>query len=143
VISARCITGFAQEFGISPGTDIDAETATGTCARPTRKWSSATSMTSLRLHPALRIGSPQYRVCREEVRQSLNMQLNSMKRHLHDYYEEKRQQVEKLRKEMLSATPGAGASRERRITHGSCKMKKLSGEVRVVRYHPCERKTAF
>jgi hypothetical protein len=28
-----------------------------------------------------------------------------MKHQLRDYYEEKRQQVEKLRKEMLSATP--------------------------------------
>jgi hypothetical protein len=39
--------------------------------------------------------------------------------------------------------PGAVASPERRITQGSCKMKEPSGEVRVVRYHPCERKTAF
>ena len=54
--------------------------------------------------PGMRIGSPQCRVYREEVCQSLNMQLNSMKHQLRDYYEEKRQQVEKLRKEMLSAT---------------------------------------
>jgi hypothetical protein len=53
----------------------------------------------------MRIGSPQYRVYREEVCQSLNMQRNSLKRQLRDYYEEKRWQVEKPRKEMLSATP--------------------------------------
>ena len=57
------------------------------------------------LPPGMRIGLPHYRVYREEVCQSLNMQLNSMKHQLRDYYEEKRQQVEKLRKEMLSATP--------------------------------------
>ena len=54
--------------------------------------------------PAMRLGSAQYRANREEVYQSLNMQPNSMKHQLRDYYEEKRQQAEQLRKEILLAT---------------------------------------
>jgi hypothetical protein len=53
----------------------------------------------------MRLGSPQYRVYREEAYQSLNTQLNYMRRELRDYHEMKRQEVEKLKKEMLSATP--------------------------------------
>ena len=55
--------------------------------------------------PGVCLGSVQYRVYREEAYQALNMQLNSMKHQLRDYYEQKRQQFEKERKEMLSATP--------------------------------------
>lgn len=53
----------------------------------------------------MRIGSPQYRIYREEVYQSLNMQLNNMKHELRDHYKEKRKESEKLVKEARSVTP--------------------------------------
>jgi hypothetical protein len=95
--------GFEQEFGINPGTDIDAETDWAL-----RKAEAAAELRHVNDLPApppgMRIGSPQYRVYREEAYQSLNTQLNHMKHELRDYYEEKRQQAEKIRQEMLATT---------------------------------------
>ncbi|MFZ1137079.1 MAG: hypothetical protein WAN69_19170 [Candidatus Korobacteraceae bacterium] len=98
--------GFEQEFGINPGTDIDAETA----------WTLRKADEEVELRhvndlpappPGMRLGSAQYRVYRDEAYQALNVRLNSMKHQLRDYNEQKRQQFEKMRKEMMSAAPSA------------------------------------
>jgi hypothetical protein len=98
---------FEQKFGIPPGTDIDAETE-----RTLRKADDEAELRQANALPApppgLRPGSPQYRVYREEAYQALNMQLNSVRHQLRDYYEEKRQQAEKFKKEALSANASPG-----------------------------------
>ncbi len=54
----------------------------------------------------MRVGSPAYRVFREEAYQSMRMQLNRMRHQLRDYNQQKRQQYEAaMKKEMMSATP--------------------------------------
>ena len=99
--------GFEKEFGITPGTDIDAETEW--TLRKADEEAELRQVNALPTPPAgVRPGSAQYRVYREEAYQAMNMQLNSMKHQLRDYYEEKRQQSEKQRKEMLSATAPPG-----------------------------------
>ncbi len=98
--------GFEQEFGINPGTDIDAETA----------WTLRKADEEMELRhvndlpappPGMRLGSAQYRVYCDEAYQALNVRLNSMKHQLRDYNEQKRQQFEKMKKEMMSAAPSS------------------------------------
>ena len=55
--------------------------------------------------PGVRVGSPAYHLYRDEVYQSLRRQLRETQYQLRDYNEQKRQQFEKERKEMMSATP--------------------------------------
>ena len=55
--------------------------------------------------PGVRVGSPAYRLFREEAYQMLRLQLRETQHQLRDYNEQKRQQFEKERKEMMSATP--------------------------------------
>jgi hypothetical protein len=107
----RDYPGFEQEFGITAGTDIDAEIAS-----TLRK---ADEQAELRLvenfpapPPGMRIGSPQYRIYREECYQAMTMQLNNMKHDLRDYHEMKRKElVEQLKKDgMLVETKKAVAS---------------------------------
>jgi hypothetical protein len=95
--------GFEQEFGLNPGTDVDAET----------QWTLRKADEEVELRhvndfpappPGMRIGSAQYRVYREEAYQSLNTRLNHMRHELRDYYQEKRHQAEKIRQEMLATT---------------------------------------
>jgi hypothetical protein len=96
--------GFEQEFGINPGTDVDAETA-----RTLRKADEEAELRQADVLPAPPLGprlSPvQFRVYREEAYQVLNMQLNDTKRQLREYREMNQLDVEKLKKEMMSAAP--------------------------------------
>ncbi len=105
--------GFEREFGLDPGTDIDAET----------DWTLRKADDEAELRraneppappPGIRIGSAQYRIYREEAYQSLNIQLNRMRHELRDYYEEKnkpiKDEIEKMRKEMASAKASPGQS---------------------------------
>ena len=55
--------------------------------------------------PGVRPSSPACRLFREEAYQAMRLQLREMRHHLRDYNEQKRQQIEKMKKEMLSATP--------------------------------------
>ena len=48
---------------------------------------------------------PAYRLFREEAYQAMRLQLREMQHQLRDYNEQKRQQIEKMKKEMMSATP--------------------------------------
>lgn len=99
--------GFEQEFGINPGTDIDAET--DWTLRKADEEAELRQVNDLPApSPGMRLGSAQYRVYREKAYQTLNAQLNSMRHQLRDYYEEKKQQPEQLTKEMLSAIPPKG-----------------------------------
>ena len=99
---------FEQEFGLNPGTDIDAET----------EWTERKAEEEAELRhandfppppPGMRIGSAQFRVYREEAYQALNMRLNHMKHDLKEYYEEKRKRgEEQFKKEMASVASSAG-----------------------------------
>jgi hypothetical protein len=55
--------------------------------------------------PGTRPGSPADRLFREEAYQTLRGQLTAMRTLLRDYNEQKRQQFENMKKEMMSATP--------------------------------------
>ena len=60
------ISGFEQEFGINPGTDIDAET--DWTLRRADQEAELRHVNGLPAHaPGMRIGSPQYPVYREEL----------------------------------------------------------------------------
>lgn len=99
---------FEQEFAIKPGTDIDAE-LDWTLSKAEEEAELRQANAPPPPPPGVRLGSAQYRVYCQEAYQILNMQVNQMKHELRDYYEEKRKQsaieIEKLKKEMLSATP--------------------------------------
>jgi hypothetical protein len=95
---------FEQQFGLPPGVDLDAETD----AVPRR----ADEEAQLRQResvpqppPGVRPGSPADRLYRDEAYQIMRGQLVAMKHLLRDYNEEKRQQAETMKKEMMSATP--------------------------------------
>ena len=94
--------GFETEYALNPGADVDAETI----------WTLHKADEEAELRhtdglpappPGLRPGSPQYRIYREAAYQDLNVQLNNMKHQLREYYEIKRKEGEKLKKEMMSA----------------------------------------
>ncbi len=96
--------GFEQEYSINPGGDVDTETI----------WTLRKADEEAELRhsdgfpvppPGLRPGSLQYRIYREAAYQDLNMKVNSMNRQLREYYEMKRKEGEKLKKEMMSAVP--------------------------------------
>jgi hypothetical protein len=56
--------------------------------------------------PGVRVGSPAYRLFREEAYQMLRLQLRATQHQLRDYNEQKRQQYEAtMKKEMMSETP--------------------------------------
>jgi len=55
--------------------------------------------------PGVRVGSPAYRLFREEGYQMLRLQLKATQFQLREYNEQKRQQIEKMKKEVMSATP--------------------------------------
>ena len=52
--------------------------------------------------PGVRVGSPAYRVYREEAYQMLRLQVKELRHDFRDYHEQKR---EKLKKEVMSAFP--------------------------------------
>jgi hypothetical protein len=100
--------GFEQEFGLEPGTDLDAE-INSTLQKAEEEAQILHAEAPPPPPPGVRPGSAQYRVYREEVYQSLNIRINRMKHELRDYHEQKRKESEKLaeefKKEAMSATP--------------------------------------
>ncbi|HZD30867.1 MAG TPA: hypothetical protein VE779_04320 [Candidatus Angelobacter sp.] len=89
--------GFAQQFGLPPGADIDAETATLLRqADEEAKYREALPMPLP--PPGLRPGSPAYRIYREEAYQIMQLELKRLRHDLHDYHEQKRRKLEETMK---------------------------------------------
>ena len=92
---------FEKQFGLPPGADLDAETdAVLRKADAEAEIRRAESMPVP--PPGVRVGSPAYRVYREEAYQMMNLQLLDLRRELRDYHQQKR---EKLRKETMAVSP--------------------------------------
>ncbi len=97
---------FETQFGLPPGADLDAET--DAVLRKAEQEARLYGTESVpQPPPGVRPGSPAYRLFREEAYQALRMQLRQTQYQLRDYNEQKRQQIEKLKKEMMSAIPAA------------------------------------
>jgi hypothetical protein len=95
---------FEKQFGLPPGADLDAETdAVLRKADEEARDRRAAAMPEP--PPGLRPGSPAFRVYREEAYQMMNLQLLDLRHELRDYHEQKRQQLEKVKKEVLSSFP--------------------------------------
>ena len=95
---------FEQQFGIPPGTDLDAEIdAVLRKADEEAQLRQAEAMPTP--PPGVRVGSPAYRVYREEAYQMMRLQLLDMRHQLRDYNQQKRQQFETIKKEVTSAFP--------------------------------------
>jgi hypothetical protein len=96
--------GFEKQFGLPPGADLDAET--DAVLRKADEEAELRQSESLpEPPPGVRVGSPAYRVFREEAYQAMQLQLTHMRHQLRDYNEQKRQEFEKEKKEMMSAIP--------------------------------------
>ena len=96
--------GFEQEYAINPGGDVDTETI-WTLRKADEEAELRHSDGFPTPPPGLRPGSLQYRIYREAAYQELNTKVNSMNHQLREYYEMKRKEGEKLKKEMMSAIP--------------------------------------
>jgi hypothetical protein len=96
--------GFEEEYAINPGGDVDAETI-WTLRKADEEAELRHSDGFPAPPPGLRPGSLQYRIYREAAYQDLNTKVNSMNHQLREYYEMKRKEGEKLKKEMMSAIP--------------------------------------
>ena len=95
---------FEDRFGLPPGADLDAET--DAVLQKADEEAELRQSESLPMPPpGIRPGSAAYRVFREEAYQMLRLQLNETRHQLRDYNEQKRQQFEKMKKEVLSAIP--------------------------------------
>jgi hypothetical protein len=92
---------FEKQFGIPPGSDLDAET--DAVLRKADEEVQLRQLYSMPEPPAgVRVGSPAYRVYREEAYQVMRLQLQDLQHELRDYHAQKR---EKLKKEIMSAFP--------------------------------------
>ena len=95
---------FEKQFGLPLGADLDLET--DAALRKADAEAEIRRAESMPVPPqGVRVGSPAYRVYREEAYQVMRLQLQGMRYQLRDYYEQTRQEGEKLKKEMMSATP--------------------------------------
>ena len=95
---------FERQFGLPPGTDLDAETdAVLQKADEEAQLRQAESMPAP--PPGVRVGSPAYRVFREEAYQVMRLQINSLRQQLREYNQQKRQQFEQMKKAVSSVTP--------------------------------------
>jgi hypothetical protein len=95
---------FEAKFGLPPGADLDAET--DAVLQKADEEAELRQAESLPTPPhGVRPGSPAYRVFREEAYQMLRLQLNETRHQLREFNQQKRQQFEKMKKEMMSATP--------------------------------------
>jgi hypothetical protein len=95
---------FEQKFGLPPGADLDAETE-AILQKADQEAELRQSESLPTPPPGVRVGSPAYHLFREEAYQMMRLRINDMQHQLRDYNEQKRQQFEKMKKEMLSATP--------------------------------------
>jgi hypothetical protein len=97
---------FEEKFGLPPCADLDAET--DAVLRKADEEAELRQSESLPTPPpGVRPGSPADRLFREEAYQILRLQLKRTQHQLRDYNEQKRQQFEKMKKEVLSATPSS------------------------------------
>jgi hypothetical protein len=95
---------FEKQFGLPPGADLDAET--DAVLQKADEEAQLRQRDSLpQPPPGVRPGSAAYRVFRDETYQALRYQIDEMRHQLRDYNEQKRQQFEAMKKEMMSATP--------------------------------------
>jgi hypothetical protein len=97
---------FEAQFGLPPGADLDAETD-AVLQKAAQEAQLRQSESLPTPPPGLRPGSPADRLFREEAYQILRLQLKRTQHQLRDYNEQKRQQFEKMKKEVLSATPSS------------------------------------
>jgi hypothetical protein len=98
------VPDFEKQFGIPPGADLDAET--DAVLRKADEEAELRQRESLPTPPpGVRPGSPAWRLFREEAYQMLRLQLRETQYQLREFNEQKRQQVEKMKKEVMSATP--------------------------------------
>ena len=95
---------FEQKFGLPPGADLDAETD-AVLQKADEEAELRQSESLPTPPPGVRVGSPAYRLFREEAYQILRLQLRETQHQLRDYNQQKRQQFEKMKKEVASATP--------------------------------------
>jgi len=95
---------FEKQFGLPPGADLDAETD-AVLQNADQEAEIRQSESLPTPPPGVRVGSPAYRLFREEAYQTLHLQLRETQHQLREFNEQKRQQFEKMKKEMMSATP--------------------------------------
>ena len=96
------ISRIRRKFDLRSGADLDAETdAVLRKADDEAELRQATDPMPLP-PPGVRVGSPAYRVYREEAYQMLRLQVKELRHDLRDYHEQKR---EKLKKEVMSSFP--------------------------------------
>jgi hypothetical protein len=95
---------FEKKFGLPPGADLDAETD-AVLQKADEEAELRQSESLPTPPPGVRVGSPAYRLFREKAYQMLRLQLKATQHQLRDYNEQKRQQFEKIKKEMMSETP--------------------------------------
>ena len=95
---------FEKQFGLPPGVDLDV--VIDAVLQKADEEAELRQSESLPMPPpGTRPGSPADRLFREEAYQVMRLQINDMRHQLRDYNEQKRQQFEATRKEMMSATP--------------------------------------
>ena len=95
---------FEKQFGLPPGADLDAET--DAVLQKADEEAELRQIESLPTPPpGIRPGSPADRLFREEAYQILRLQLKETQHQLRDYNQQKRQQYETMKKEVVSATP--------------------------------------
>src|SRR5271166_1196051 len=83
---------FEKQFGLPPGADLDA--VTDAVLQKADEEAELRQSESLPTPPpGVRVGSPAYRVFREEAYQMLRVQLRETQHQLRDYNEQKRQQL--------------------------------------------------
>jgi hypothetical protein len=95
---------FEKQFGLPPGADLDAETD-ALLQKADEEAELRQSESLPTPPPGVRVGSPAYRLFREEAYQTMRLQLLDMRHQLREFNEQKRQQFEKMKKEMMPATP--------------------------------------
>jgi hypothetical protein len=97
---------FEKQFGLPPDVDLDVViAAVEQKADEEAKYRKEDALPEP--PPGVRVGSPAYRLFREEGYQMLRLQLKATQFQLREYNEQKRQQFEKMKKEVASATPSS------------------------------------
>ena len=95
---------FEEKLGLPP--DVDLDTVISAVEQKADEEAAIRRSQSLpEPPPGVRPGSPAYRLFREETYQTLRCEIDILRRQLRDYTEEKRQQIETMKKEVMSATP--------------------------------------
>ena len=97
---------FEKKFGLPPGADLDAETD-AVLQKADEEAELRHSEALPTPPPGVRPGSPAYRLFREETYQIMRSQLNDMRHQLREFNQQKRQQLESMKKEVASVTPSS------------------------------------